>query len=411
MLDESTAHLREVIEEASHLLSAYFKRPVTFTKAIQLSEPDRRNVILRLVIANPETGMPPSFILKQTATDTNQFDPVKKTETEIEKLSRFARDWAGHEFLTQIGSRHAPHFYAGSLKHQFIIIEDLGPGHPSLVGPLTRASSPTHINEAKSALLAYVRRMGKMHADTAGKFHLFTSILHRISPRAQRVHFLTTEVVADILKQFKQLTGDESKELHREIQELVEFSNSPNDFHVFLHGDICPDNVYYQGREIKLIDFEFGDYGNALIDAVYLRMCMPSCWCSKAVPQPILDQMEIAYRDELKKGIPAANDDTAYNKQLSYSCAYWVIRTIDGMDIDHEWICPSDSVDPDSKWDPKQNGFRPRVLSRLEAFIACSKKIGHLPHFREASNHLLSHLKKIWPESQNIDVFPVFKTK
>ena len=44
---------------------------------------------------------------------------------------------------------------------------------------------------------------------------------------------------------------------------------------MLLHGDICPDNVYYQSNETRFIDFEFGEFGNALIDGVYLRMHMP----------------------------------------------------------------------------------------------------------------------------------------
>jgi aminoglycoside phosphotransferase (APT) family kinase protein len=408
MLDESTAHLREIIDEASSLMTVYFKNPVTFSKVIQLSEPDRRNVILRLLIENPQEGMPKTIILKQNVAETNKFD-IAKTETEIEKLSRFAHDWAGIEFLTEIGCDHAPHFYAGSLKHKFILIEDLGLSHPSLVGPLTRSPTVANVHEAEAALIAYVRRIGKMQVDTLGKSNQFTAILNRIYPQSHRFNFLTEVDVSDMISQFKRLVGCESKELSQEIQDVFEFSKTHSDFHVLLHGDICPDNVYYQGREIKLIDFEFGDFGNALIDGVYLRMNMPSCWCSKAVPQPILDKMEAAYREELIKGIPAAFDDVAYNKQLIYACAYWLIRTISTIDVEHEWICPSGPVDSDSEWDPKENGFRPRILSRLDAFIACSKSTGHLPKFCEASTLLLSHLKKIWPQSRYIDVFPVFK--
>ena len=212
-----------------------------------------------------------------------------------------------------------------------------------------------------------------------------------------------------MFNQFKLLIGQGSNELGQEIHKFLEFSKSYDDFHVLLHGDICPDNVYYQDHEIKLIDFEFGDFGNALIDGVYLRMNMPSCWCSKAVPETVLYKMEAAYREELMKGIPEANDNSAYNKYLTYACAYWLIRTISTMDVDREWICPSGPVDPDSKWDPKENGFRPRILSRLKAFIDCSRNTGHLPKFCEASILLLSHLKKVWPESRYIDVFPVFK--
>lgn len=410
MLDESTAHLREVIDEASKLISLYFKKTVTFSKVIQLSEPDRRNMLLRLLIDHPQEGIPKTIILKQTAADTHKFDfDTPQGEREIEKLSRFAHDWAGIEFLTAVGSDHAPHFYAGSLEHQFILIEDLGLSHPSLVGPLTRAPSIANTQEATYALLAYVRRVGKMHVDTFGKSNQFISILQRISPRALRFNLLSEVDVSDMLKQFKALIGEDSRELGNEIQSVYEFSKSHGDFHVLLHGDTCPDNVFYQGNEIKLIDFEFCDFGNALIDGVYLRMNMPSCWCSKAVPPAVLSQMEAAYREELKKGISASLDDAVYNKQLIYACAYWLIRTISTMVVERELIAQTGPLEADSQWDSLDNGLRPRILSRLEIFITSSKQTGHLPKFCEASMHLLSRLKKLWPQSRSIDVFPVFK--
>lgn len=86
MLDESNAHLREIIDDASKLKSLYFKKPVNFSKVIQLSEPNRLNMLLRLLINNPQEGMPKTIILKQTVTKTNKFDTSAKSETEIEKL-------------------------------------------------------------------------------------------------------------------------------------------------------------------------------------------------------------------------------------------------------------------------------------------------------------------------------------
>ena len=190
MLDESTAHLHEIIDDATRLMTVYFKTTVNFSKVIQLSEPDRRNVILRLLIDNPQRGMPQTIILKQTVTETNKFDTAK-SEREIEKLSRFAHDWAGIEFLTEIESDHAPRFYAGSLEHKFILIEDLGLSHPSLVGPLNRSPSVVNAQEAESALIAYVRRIARMQVDTLGKSTQFTSILNRVYPQALRFNFLS----------------------------------------------------------------------------------------------------------------------------------------------------------------------------------------------------------------------------
>lgn len=413
MQDESTAHYREIIEEAARLLSGSFNLPVHFSKVIQISEPDRRNLILRLEINKPTTEMPLTVILKKNATEKQMFDRGD-SETKVEQLSRFAHDWAGVEFLTQIGNHHGPIFYAGSLEHKFIILEDLGLAHPSLVGPLTRESTPQNIQEAKAALRAYVRRLGKMHADTAGKYDQFTSILKRIYPEALRFNYLPDKDGEIALNQFKKIIGYESKELTEEILDVLEFSQLKNEFTVFLHGDICPDNVYYQDNEMRFLDFEFGDFGCALFDGVYLRMCMPSCWCSKAVPPAIVKEMEAIYREELKAKIFSASDDAVYNMQLAYASAYWLVRTIKqiaDMDlIDHEWVCPSGPVDADSKWEPEKNAFRPRVISRLGSFISCSKETNYLPSLCEAAVQLQAHLIKLWPEIQEIDVFPVFKS-
>ena len=411
MLDDSMAHYGEVINNAAQLMSIYFQKPVHFSTVTQLSEPERRNVILRLHIDNPTTGMPETLILKKNSIEQQIFDRGEN-ETETEQLTRFAHDWAGIEFLTEIGSDHAPHFYAGSVEHKFIIIEDLGLAHPSLVGPLTRASSTINVAEAKSALMAYMRRLGKMHADTAGKSDQFISILKRVYPHGLRFNYIPEADGAIVLNQFKTLIGNETKELAQEIYSVLEFSQTANGFNVFLHGDICPDNVYYQNHEMHFIDFEFSDFGNALIDGTYLRMHMPSCWCSKSIPPSIVYEMESIYREELKAGISLAHDEAIYNKQLTYACAYWLVRTIKqlvDMDlIDHEWICPSGPVDPDSQWEPEKNAFRPRILSRIEAFIVCSKTTGQLPKLCEAATHLHSHLRKIWPEAHEIDIFPVF---
>ena len=67
MTNDSIEHHRELIIDASQLMSGYFQKPVHFTTVYQLSEPDRRNVILRLEIDNPTQGMPQTLILKKAS--------------------------------------------------------------------------------------------------------------------------------------------------------------------------------------------------------------------------------------------------------------------------------------------------------------------------------------------------------
>src|SRR5262245_44786170 len=107
MLDEFTCHYHEIIDDAASLMSQYFQKPIHFSKVIEISEPDRRNVILRLQIDNPSSEMPQTLILKKNSIEKQIFDRGE-TETEREQLTRFAHDWAGIEFLTQIGNHHGP---------------------------------------------------------------------------------------------------------------------------------------------------------------------------------------------------------------------------------------------------------------------------------------------------------------
>ena len=119
------------------------------------------------------------------------------------------------------------------------------------------------------------------------------------------------------------------------------------------------------------------------------------------------------YRSELKKGIMSASDDYTYNKQLSFACAYWLLRTLKQIDemglIGREWICPSGPVDSNSQWKPEENAFRPRIISRIKSFIDCSQSTGHLSELRTASESLLLYLKITWPETKEIDLFSVFQ--
>ncbi|MCS5711501.1 phosphotransferase [Candidatus Berkiella aquae] len=403
MITALTPPIREVIEKAEKMLSFHFQTPLNIENVVQLSEPDRRNLILRLMVNSANEMIPQRFIVKKTTLEL-------RGETEQEQMSRFARDWAGIEFLTSIGTHHAPRFYGGDRESQFIIIEDLGEPHYSLVGPLTRLPTPANVQEAINALAIYSRRLGQMHADTFGKTNEFTQILHRIYPHTLRLQSLKETNIAEVMACFKRHTGDDSFELRQEL-EAIQQVMSCGDFEVLLHGDICPDNVYFQQSDMQIIDFEYGDVGPALIDGVYLRMSMPSCWCAKVTPSHIVTQMETIYQNELKTKILLANNEAIYNKACVYACALWIIRVINWhVDevMEQDSICPSGPVDQDSLWKPESNAFRPRILSRLAAFIDIAEKHQHLPALTQASSKLLKHLQQQWPTTHFMDYYPVF---
>ena len=58
-----------------------------------LTDPERRNLVLRIHVSSPADKLPETVILKSTCVDGVH-------EDEENTLARFAQDWAGLEFLT-----------------------------------------------------------------------------------------------------------------------------------------------------------------------------------------------------------------------------------------------------------------------------------------------------------------------
>jgi len=147
--------LTHVIDAAGTLLGGG-RGPVPLELVERLSDEERRNTLLRLrVTSGPEAGR--TVVLKQV-------DGFGKNANDWTK-GRFYGDALGALFLTQVsGDRHAPRCLGVDVALGFILMDDLGPVE-SLVEPLLEGTA----DRARTALLTYVRRLGAMHADTAGR--------------------------------------------------------------------------------------------------------------------------------------------------------------------------------------------------------------------------------------------------
>lgn len=163
-------------KEAQTLLEGSFGPSVEVTGAQTLSEDARRNRLLRLELAGD--SVPNSVILKQAAPMEAADEPRQRWDA-----NRFASDWAGVQFLSELGTDHAPKFYGGSLTKRFVLLEDLGSEHLSLVEPLLQGGPDT----ATVALEQYATRLGRMHADTFGRSEVYAKILNAVEPRLSPV--------------------------------------------------------------------------------------------------------------------------------------------------------------------------------------------------------------------------------
>jgi hypothetical protein len=388
-----TEMFRVLTSEAERMLSDRFGSQVHFTTVERLSEPDRRNLILRC-LSTPAGNLPAKFIIKKVQADVYEPDNPDSWDTQ-----RFFSDWIGSQFLSSLGgeARYGPQFYAGNRELGFIIMEDMGP-HRSLVEPLLLEDAA----RAEEALLRYSICLGKLHADTVNKSALFEQLSQSVSAHGRTTAAMGAEVEKDIqnvqtlMEELGVLPGTAFRQ---ELREMGKAVVNPGPFLAYIHGDPCPDNVFDHEPDLRLIDFEFGYFGHALIDATYARMLFPTCWCANRLPQSMVEKMESRYRTEFVKGCPEAKEKSAWEHALLTICSYWLLNTL-------AWhLAPA--LKEDRNWGIA--GLRQRILARLEAFALTAEEFGGFPAVHETAGHLRATLSKRWPEIQPLPLYPAFQ--
>ncbi|HHT9776948.1 TPA: GNAT family N-acetyltransferase, partial [Legionella pneumophila] len=398
----------DIIDKAKRILSEHFNKKIDIDSITYLSDPERRNIVLRLGLLHSSKTIPKTVILKQS---------LPEKENDQEAYARFARDWSGLEFASKIPQRthNTPLFYGGEKKHRFILIEDLGIKHVSLVDSLTLPNR----DKAIRALSRFMKALGSFHAAGAGHTELYETILKQIYRDNDSQTDEPTHVLNNLINRLKSahqtLNLSLSNECIHEAQNLVESMLTPGPFTVLTHGDICPDNVFdhEENYELQLIDFEWAIVGNALLDGTYLRMSMPTCWCAKAIPKEVIDSLESIYREEISRGIPEAKNDTVYQKAYTEACGFWILQqTLHFIDssLENDRVGPSGPIPENSLWKSEENWVRPRVLSRLQAFIEVATTNGLLPHLTHMAKTVLDELQKRWPNAKPLEFYPAFQS-
>lgn len=395
-------------KEVVDILSKHFKTQIQIESVERLSDLEKRNLILRIKTKNSDL-VPKSLIFKQTLSNIPfEEDPVA--------LSRFFQEYCGFKFLNSLSltGHYVPQFYGASIKDHFVLIEDLGEKHISLVNSLTGDNT----TEAISALERFVKCLGKLHCDSYGNTTKYLSTLQDININAKSWQENMDKTLEKLFFKLnillKLIEIDQTENLFLEIETVIKSVLSPGSFTAFTHGDICPDNVFDNPEKnaMYIIDFEFCSVRSALLDGTYLRMSMPTCWCAKSIPEEVVERLEVMYREELTKKIPAAKNDEDYQTAYIHACAFWVLGTVlyieNLMDTDKQWKSPL--VSEKSLWNPDTNMMRPRVLSRLQSFIKVSKKYDKLFYIRSMVEQMLESLRVRWPDAKPMDVYPAFSS-
>ena len=126
-----------MIGRAQLLLGQRWAVPVRLGEVQQISEPRRRNLLLRCTVEDGPADGPMSVILKRAR--QRRYDP---DDPKSRPAVGLFRDWAGLEFLSSLGTHQlaSPKFYGGDRAAGFFLMEDLG-GSQDLDHVLTYGSA------------------------------------------------------------------------------------------------------------------------------------------------------------------------------------------------------------------------------------------------------------------------------
>ncbi|MBM4211841.1 MAG: hypothetical protein FJ186_04840 [Gammaproteobacteria bacterium] len=342
----------ELLKAVTQSLEDYFDGEVTIQDVKFLSEPDRRNRIARLFLSsgNNETR---SVIFKQSLSDKSQ----ETTDDDI--LARFARDFAGLKFLNGSDINHSiPKFLGASQSFRFILLEDLGDTHISLVDSLTKADP----DKAVAALKRFTKSLAHFHMASYERLGEYDELLASAHPKRETLEERVKWNEEDLIPKLKLVCNrfdiPFTNEVKQEAMDVIKMSLSPGDFYVLTHGDICPDNVFdHEDKdELQLIDFEWVRPGSSLLDATYFRMNFPTCWCAKALPESIVNELESLYRETVASKIRPSLDEGKYNENYIAACGFWLLSSMPFalriMDKDECWS--SGPVPADSLWEARR---------------------------------------------------------
>ena len=285
-----------------------------------------------------------------------------------------------------------------------MIFDDLGTV-PDLVGALLGDDGPA----ARTVLLDYVRRLGALHAATAGRMGGWNEAAAELGAPADLRSERVLQAYAEPLDHGVRGLGEQLQKAGlpgigepamAELETIREVLCRPGPFTALVHRDSCPDNVIATPAGVRLIDFEFARPGHALLDGLYPQLPFPTCWCCNRLPAGIESELATAYRTELIKGVPEAADDRPYDEAVSRVMAFWLIASF-------EWPL-ADVLGESRTWGIAST--RSRVLSRLEVFATQAGRTRTLPALRGIAEQLLAQLRRRWTDDEPLPVYPAFRT-
>jgi hypothetical protein len=323
-----------------------------FGAAVRLAAPEDlggsgESTVIRVRVAASPFSLPRTLVVKRYGPP----EPGAPNDA-------FVQEAVSYQLFTALASdeRMCPEMFAHDGRERLVVLEDLGRS-PTLADKLL-GNDP---KAAERALLSWARSLGKLHASTAGREQDFEALSRRLG-RPKSVDPLVgqgRQALTELPGLLAASLGVETPAaLHDRAMSAARLVDSPR-HRAFSPSDACPDNNVITSKGVRFLDFEGGCWRDVLLDAGYLRVPFPSCWCSYALPAGMIEAMVAAWRSEAATVWPDLDDDSVLAPGLLDAQVFWVwlstwwflpAPSAEDLPLEGELRAPRRSVALRSRW-------------------------------------------------------------
>jgi hypothetical protein len=294
------------------------------------------------------------------------------------------------------GDPLTPRCYGGQLSG-VIVLEDLGD-----ISSLRDVMAGADSQHAEESLVSYLASLGKLHACTQGHYAQFQKIrasLGNYDPERDWYPRRYTQLSQQFYDMVRHAQVAAAPGVDSDLTTIVETLRAPGPFFTYIHGDPTPSNCLLLKAGPRLIDFEYGAYGHALLDGVQARMCFPSGPFVNRIPERIAQRAEAAYRAELTRGCPAAADERLFAQAVAVACAYWAIGFL-------SWLPFAELLVADRQWGSAT--VRQRFILFADLFAQTAVEAGYLEALGATFRALAVRMRRLWPAAAEMRPYPAF---
>ncbi|HEX3789375.1 MAG TPA: hypothetical protein VHW44_16040 [Pseudonocardiaceae bacterium] len=366
-----------------------------FGAAVRLADPEYlggsgSSTVVRVRVAATPFSLPRTLVVKR-------YGPMNPDAP----VDSFVQEAVSYQLFTALApeERMCPEMFAHDAAERLVVLEDLGRS-PTLADKLTGDDA----RAAERALLSWSRSLGRLHASTAGREGDFDALSRRWG-----VPKMTDPLVGSATKAFAELPDvladalgvTTSAEAHRRASSSTWLVKSAR-HRAFSPSDACPDNNVITSKGVRFLDFEGGCWRNVLLDAGYLRVPFPSCWCSFALPAGMIDAMVAAWRAEVRGVWPDLDDDSVLLPGLLDAQVFWVW-------LSTWWFLPRTGEEDR----PIENDQSPRrsvaLRARWRQLAADSDRAGE-QLLADYARAVVAGLERRFGVTQDLPTYPAFRT-